>query len=830
MVGKLVNIPIFGFHLSISRIMPSSLLPSCLRILLVGLLFLSSHLLIAQKDCTFSGKVTDSQTGKPMKGATITLGLTNTGILTDSLGKFMVRTACGENTVRVSFIGYIAYNNRLTLKGNEELNVELQDITAQLQEVVISSQAAVRNTETPSLGVNVLSLRAIQKLPPAAGEVDILRSLQMLPGVSSVGEGSNGINVRGGAVDQNLIYLDNMPIFNPTHLLGLFSLFPTDAIREMDIYKGSIPARYGGRTSSVLDVKMTEPSTESFSFKGGIGMISNRANLEIPLIHDKLSILLSGRFSDNEYMVNLYNSLFIDTRVDPPIPNNHASFYDFAGKILYKPTEKDNITFSSYLGSDKYEVDSLFAIAGSLAKKSNIQYGHQNFSLRWNHFFKPGLNFNLIGVSSQYATKTGVPDGTAALDLTTQINYKNVKAELTYIPSKKLRFNTGLSVIRYDIQPANLIPAPGSIITQVLLQHQQSYESAAFASVEYELSDKLLIDGGFRYVQYMNIGPYNQPIYSDNSPKALYSINDTLRLGSGAIESSYGKLEPRLAIRYKLDDQYSLKAGYNRMNQFIQILTNNTTPLPNARWQTANRYIPPQESDLYSLGFFHDSKQSFWEYSVEVYYRDQRHLFDYVSGADLQINTAIETQLISGKGRSYGLEFLLSKKKGVMTGWMSYTYARSLEQVTGDFPAVQQLNGGAWFPSSVDKPHSLNLALNFQAEKHNILSFTFQYNTGRPYTAPVSFYTVGKEFIPVYLDRNNDRISDYHRLDFSWTLKPNLHPKHWESSWVFAVYNLYGRQNAYSYFFKPNGYGFRAYYLSVFSGPIASLTYNVAFK
>jgi len=652
----------------------------------------------------------------------------------------------------------------------------------------------------------------------------------MLPGVSSVGEGANGINVRGGSVDQNLILIDNMPIFNPTHLLGLFSLFPTDAIREMEIYKGSIPAKYGGRASSVLDVKMVEPSTDEWKFKGGIGMISERATIEGPLIKDKLSLLVSTRASYNEYLVKLYNSLFVVPGADTPLPNNHATFYDAAIKLLYKPTEKDNITFSSYIGHDQYTVDSLFSIQGILENQAVIQYGHLSFALRWNHYFNPNLNFNLLGVSSRYSTSTTVTDSTAGLDLTTAFLYRQVKAELTYIPVPKHRLNMGVSIVMNDIQPGTLTPAAQSVITPVTLQAQHSMENALYVSDEYEISKKLLFEGGLRFVEYLNFGPYAEPIYASGEPKELYSITDTAQIKSGAVESSYGRVEPRLALRYKIDEKNSVKLGYNRMNQFIQILSNNTTPLPNARWQTSNRYIPPQESDLYTLGFFHDSRESFWEYSIETYYRAQRHLIDYTNGADLTINPAVETQLLSGEGRAYGVEFLLSKKKGVMTGWMSYTYARSLEKITGDFPAIQQLNGGNWFPSSVDKPHSLNIAMNFQTERHNILSLTFVYNTGRPFTSPVSFYQVGREFVPVFTDRNNDRISDYHRLDFSWTIKPTMKQSKWESSWVFAVYNLYGHKNAYSYFFKPNGYGINTYELSVFPSPIASLTYNVTFK
>jgi hypothetical protein len=794
-----------------------------------ALLFLVPFALLAQTNCVINGLVKDLETGLPLDNAVVFFDGKKTTITTDSTGKFYFNVSCGEHTVRVSYVGYVPYSNLMEVNGPMNLDIRLQNKTTQLEEVIVTSQGSVRTTETPALGVNLLSMKAVQKMPPAAGEVDILRGMQMLPGVSSVGEGANGINVRGGNVDQNLIYLDNMPIFNPTHMLGLFSLFPTDAIREMDIYKGSMPARYGGRTSAVLDVKMTEPSTDAFKLKGGIGLISNRLNMEIPLIKEKLSLLTSARLSYNEYLIRFYNTAFKSIGAKP-IPNNHANFYDLVNKISYKPTEKDNITFSSYLSNDQYSVDSLFEIAGALAKKATINYGHQNFALRWNHYFNTKLNFNLLAVSARYATKTSVADESAALNLNTEILYKNLKAEVTYIPSAKQRINAGISAIRYDIQAGNLIPPAGSIISTVKVQPQQAYELAAFVADEYEISDKILFEAGLRLEQYFNMGAYNVPLYAENVPKSKESVTSTLALGASDVEQSFTRLEPRLALRYKVNDKNSFKLGYNRTNQFLQILGNNTTPLPNARWQLSNRYIAPQQSDLMTIGYFNDSKERFWEYSLELYYRQQKNIVDYTNSADLQINTQIETQLLRGSAKSYGIEFLLSKKKGVMTGWLSYTYSRALQQVLGDFPAKQQLNDGNWFPASIDKPHALNIVTNFQTERHMSVSFTFVYSTGRPFTAPVSFYRVKNDFIPVYTDRNNDRISDYHRLDFAWTILPAVKKQRYNSNWVFTIYNLYGRQNAYSYFFKPNGFGVKPYKLSIFSAPLVSLTYNMTFE
>jgi CarboxypepD_reg-like domain/TonB-dependent Receptor Plug Domain len=803
-----------------------------LRGYLLLLSILIQPLLHAQTLCYINVQVSDEQSGKPLTGALLVLDGRETGVESDAQGQVKMPVTCdAEHTVSFKFIGYKPYSKRLKVSGDTPLSVEMSNIATQLEEVVITSQSAVRTMETPALGVSMLSIKAVQKLPPAAGEVDILRSLQMLPGISAVGEGANGVNIRGGFVDQNLILLDNMPIFNPTHLLGLFSLFPTDAIREMQIYKGSIPARYGGKTAGVLDVKLIEPDLEDFKIKGGAGLISNRIQAEIPIIKEKLALMTSARFSFNEYLINFYNNVFVTSPTQKRLPNNKPKFYDFANKILWRPNQKDNITFTSYLSYDSYRVDSLFGIANVVPRQATLDYGHQNFSVKWNHYFSDKLNFNLLAVSSKYSSNTSAREVRTGFDFDTELDYRNVKAEITYAPSPRQRINIGTTVTQMGINPADLVPTLGSSVSTIHLQKEKSWEAALFVSDEYELSKKLLVEVGLRYVNYWNLGPYSLPTYASDAPKSLNSIVDTLFIGQNAVESHYARFEPRIGLRYKLSEGQSIKMGYNRMNQFLQMVANNSTPLPNARWKTANRYIKPAQSDLVSVGYFHDSKSRIWEWSVEGYYRWQRDIFDYLNGADLSTNPFVETQLLRGSAKAYGAELLINKKKGVMTGWLSYTYARSFEQITGDIPDLQKLNDGDWFRTAVDKPHTLNMLLNFQTERHNAVSFTFVYSTGRPYTAPVSFYKSGFNILPVYTDRNNARISDYHRLDFSWTItNPSMKQRRWEGSWIVTIYNLYGRKNAFSYFFNPKLASFKPFKVSVFPIPLFSLTYNFKFE
>jgi hypothetical protein len=795
------------------------------------LCFCAATVLPAQNRCYVHLSIIDAQTQEPLEGVSLKIDGRPTQLFTDSAGLVRILVTCEPHNVRLTYVGYKPYTRKLDCKGDVLTAIQLDNINTQMEEVVITSQGSVRNIETPALGVNILSMRAVQKISPAAGEVDILRSLQTLPGISSVGEGANGINIRGGSVEQNLILLDNMPIYNPTHLLGLFSLFPNDAIREMQIYKGSVPARYGGRTAGVLDVKMSEPSTEKFKILGGAGLISNRFHVEIPIKKDKIAWMTSARFSYTNYLIQLYNRTLVGTFSKKRIPDANPIFFDLANKVIWRVSERDHISLVNYISYDSYNIDTLFSIAGITPRQANMEYGHNNFAARWNHYFSDQLNLNVLAVRSHYFTSTAAMEVQSGFDYNTRLNNNNGKAEITYLPSARTRINAGLTIGRYDIRPANLTPKPGSTVRFVDLPREQAWETALFASGEYDLNQHILVETGLRYVNYWNMGPFSLPVFSQDEPKSVSSVTGTLSGNTGDVESFFGRLEPRVAVRIKLDANKAIKLGYNRMNQFLQQIANSATPLPNVRWKTANRYVPPNQSDLVSAGYFHDTPNRMYEWSLEGYYRWQNAIFDYSNGAELNINPLLETQLLKGKARAYGTELFVNKKKGVMTGWMSYTYARSFQKITGDFPALQQLNDGEWFRSNIDKPHTINILLTFQTEKHNAASFTFVYSTGRPYTAPVSFFPTGSIVVPVYTDRNNARISDYHRLDFSWTItNPSMKDRRWEGSWIVTLYNIYGRKNAYSYFFNPNLAYFRPSKVSVFPTPIFSITYNFKFE
>lgn len=779
-----------------------------------------------------TGKVTDAATGNGLHGASVFIDRPNGTLQTDSSGLFSIRLPKGKFPVKISMVGYNTTTFLVDLDTDTQVDIPMVSYENQLEQVVIMSRKEGASIATPSLGVNILSLQSVKRLPAMGGEVDIIRSLQALPGVTAVGESANGINIRGANVDQSIIYFEDMPIVNPTHMLGLFSVLATDAIREFQIYKGGLPARYGGRSAAVLDIKMTNPSTEKFKMVGGVGLVSNRLTMEIPVVKEKLSILTSGRLAHSKYLIKLYNGTFRDGEFDRPLPDNNAGFYDLANKIYYRPNEKHVLSLSNYISNDSYEVDSLFGVQNLVAERTSLQYRHENYALHWNYFITPVAVLKTTATHCDYSTLTRLLDEDKGAELGAGILYRQLKSEFSWLYSERHRLDAGLSALHYTVRPGQLDPkGDASNIVPIHLADERSLELAAFVSEEYSITSRLLVEAGLRYAHYRNLGPAQLSLYLPGEPKSEATIIDTLTIPKGQAESTYGGLEPRLVLRYKLNELSSIKAGYNRNRQFIHLLSNTVTPLPSARWKTSNRYIEPQKSDFFSFGYFRDTRRRFWEFSAELYYRKIDNFLDFVNSADLQLNPAVETQLIAGKSKAYGLELMVSKKKGALTGWINYTWSRALQQIRGEYPEIQQINEGAWFPSYIDKPHTVNCVVDLRSDDHNSLSFTFTYSTGRPFTAPIGVVRNGEGFSPIYLERNNARISDYHRLDIAWTISnPSMRKKRFQTDWILAVYNVYARKNAYSYFFKPVSSGVRPYKLSVFPKPIFSVTCNFKFQ
>ncbi|MBL0302083.1 MAG: TonB-dependent receptor [Cytophagaceae bacterium] len=762
-----------------------------------------------------TGVVRDSYSGKPLAGVNISVNSKkNLGSSTDSSGRFHLFFPKGNYSFRFSSIGYSLQNFEITIEKDTTLDIRLKDESKQLDEVVISATSNTQLTRSPSIGVTYLNIKGIKKLPAMLGEVDLLRSIQTLPGVSSVGEGANGINIRGGNVDQNFVLVDEAPIFNPTHLFGLFSVLTTDAIRNLELYKGGIPARFGGRVASVLDIKMIEANTDSISFQGGIGPISNKFLAEIPLIKNKLSLLSASRFSFNDFWFRIFAPV--------KMKNTRANFLDLTNKLFFKINSRNSLSVSTYFSKDYYRMDSLFSLRGVIAKQTAFNYGQNNISLKWNKYVSEKLNFELSTVHSLYKTRTQSPDSVNAFVLDNYIKYQGVKFMVGISPGKNQIINAGINAVFYEIMPGELNKEIESAVNPLLLDKEKAAELSAFLEEEWTLSPRLAVRLGVRGVEYRLLGPAKVREYSADfqpSNNTLLSVN-TL---NGTVNRFFN-FEPRASVKIQLSENENLKIGYNRMGQFLQLISNNTTPLPTARWKLSDNNIKPQISNFISAGYFRELSNGIWEASAEMYFRHTKNVFDYVSGADLQLNPAIETQLVAGKARSYGLELMFTKRRGRNTGWLGYTYSRTFQKsYNGSF-------GNDWYPSFYDRPHALNFTLNTVSNEHNAVGLVFTVNSGRPFTSPTGTYVLNQQSFPLYSKRNNDRLPVYHRLDFSWTItNPGMKVRRYEDNWVFAVYNLYGRKNVYSIYFKNADAGIKAYSLGVFSAPIISLTYNFKF-
>ncbi len=776
----------------------------------------------AQNTYRLEGVVVDSVTREPLPGATINVNFGDLSLLTDKNGRFNFNFGKREIVVVVRFVGYKPWRKTINGATESKITIALAEVANDLEEIIISSKSQTSAVKRPILGVNSLSIKTLNKLPSALGEIDILRGLQMLPGVTSVGEAANGVNIRGGTTDQNLMLLDDAPIFNPTHMFGLFSAFPSEAVSSFDLYKGNVPARFGGRAAAVLDVSLSQPSLDKFKMQGGVSLVSNRLKIEAPIVKDKLGIMISGRGAFNDFLLPLASK-----RLD----NIKAKFGDAGSKLFYRMNNKNTFTLSSYYSKDFFQTEVLGTINDINSVNTQYDYQTLNNTLNWFYAVNSNLNIQTKVITSDYTPLTILPELNSdnKVKIKSGVQYRQVKSNLNYSRDKH-KFEAGLDVIKYRINPGELLPGSNTELRTIKTQIENAVEMAAYIEDEIDFSDKFTLSGGLRYSYFMNMGPSVARIYAPGLPKDEISLIDTVSYGRNKVISSYGGLEPRLGLRYELMKGKSLKLGYNLMRQYLQVITNTTTPLPTSRWKTSDLYIKPQVSSLYTLGYFQDMKESIYEFSVETYFRWTRNIVDYKPGADFLLQEFPETQLLQGLNKSYGLEFMISKKKGEMTGWLNYTYSRSLNKVSEGPEVTQQVNLGNWYNANYDRPHSFNATMVLNQGKHHDFSFNFSYSTGRPYTLPEGFILYQDRTYPFYAERNNARIPDYHRLDFAWNIyNPSMKNKRWKGNWTFTVYNLYGRKNAYSIFLRTQGTAIKANKLTVFGAPIVSLSYNFRF-
>jgi hypothetical protein len=767
--------------------------------------------------------VTDSLTNQKLSGATVSINYGESNNITDKNGTVSFSVKPGNKIITVKYVGYKPFRVSLPIYSDIKLNVSLIEVSQDLEDLIISSKNISGSIKRPILGVNSLNIKSLQRIPTAMGEVDILRGLQMLPGVTSVGEAANGVNIRGGTTDQNLLLLDDAPIFNPTHMFGLFSAFPSEAVSSFDLYKGNVPSRFGGRAAAVLDVSLSQPSLTRFSMQGGISFVSNRIKLDIPIIKDKLGIMISGRGAFNDFLFPI---------ISDKLSNIKAKFGDGAIKVFYKANSKNTISYSGYYSKDLFQTAILGSIGDINSTSTKYDYETLNHSLNWFKSISNNLNIQTKLIFSDYVPITLLPEINSdnVVKIKSGIDYKQLKSNINY--SKGIhKIESGFDVIHYSINPGELLPGTSLTVKPTMLNPENAYELGLYVEDELEINSKLTISGGLRYSQFLNMGPSTVNVYNPNLPIDINFVTETKTFEKGQIVKSYGGFEPRFGLKYSLDKNKSLKLGYNLMRQYLQVITNTTTPLPTSRWKTSDEFIKPQIGSLYTVGYGQNFNQNIYEISVETYLRNTKNILDYKPGADFLLSPYPEISLLSGINKSYGLELMVSKKKGEMTGWLNYTYSKSLNKVDNGPEVDQKINLGDWYASNYDRPHSVNASMIIAQGKHHDFSFNFTYSTGRPFTTPNGYILYQDKTYPFYDKRNNDRIPDYHRLDFAWNIyNPSLKEKKWKGNWTFTVYNLYGRKNAYSIFLRTQGTAVKAYKLTVFGAPIISLSYNFKFN
>lgn len=779
---------------------------------------LFSVMLMAQEKYSISGTIKDASNGETLYGATIFLKNTTIGATTNGYGFYSITAQKGTYTLVISYMGYNDMVQEIILEDDQKLNFEISESSTELDEVVVIAEETERiSIKNPQMSVSKLNVSTIKQMPVVMGEVDIIKSIQMLPGVTNNGEGSSGFNVRGGAVDQNLVLLDEAIIYNTSHLFGFFSVFNADAIKNIRLYKGGIPARFGGRVSSVLDIHQKDGNSKKFGLTGGIGTISSRLAAEGPMLNKKGSFLVAGRGS--------YAHLFLKMAGE----KNSAYFYDLNLKGNYELNKNNKLFLSGYFGRDVF----------SFSESFGASYGNTSGNLRWNHIFNEKLfsNLSLIYSKYDYQLELSFFDFDWIADI---VNY-NLKYDLKYYASDAFKLDFGVSGISYDFNPGEIKPTTEeSAVNYLRLDQKRAVEGGVYVTAEHKLTDKLTAQYGLRYSMFSRLGGQAMSNYQNNQPivynNALGIYEEGIEIGETDYKKSesiksYGNFEPRLALSYQLSESSSVKAGYSRVAQYIHLLSNTTNVTPLDVWTPSGKYIKPQVSDQYAVGYFRNFKDNTFSLEVEAYYKTVDDRIDYVDGSNLIGQNTIETEILNGESRAYGLEFMLRKDKGDFTGWVAYTLSKSEQRTLGGIAGGTGINNGDWYNTPQDRTHDISVTGAYKLNEKWSFGANLVFQTGRPVTYPNGQYEYEGQSIASYSNRNADRLSAYHRLDISATFKPNRKPnKRWKGEWVFGIYNVYNRKNAASVSFGQNTEtGANEATRTAIFGIVPSATYNFKF-
>ncbi len=787
------------------------------KIILLFLLLIVTLSSFSQDKFTLSGTISDSKNKETLIGVNLYIVEAKASLTTNEYGFYSISLPSGAYTVSISSLGFQEMEEKIVLSQNIKKNFLLSESSQQLEEVVITENKKRAEIRKPEMSVNKLSIQTIKQMPVVLGEVDILKSILTLPGVTNAGEGQSGFNVRGGSADQNLVLLDEATIYNSSHLFGLFSIFNADAIKDLKLYKGGIPARFGGRLSSVLDIYQKEGNKNGFHMSGGLGLISSRLLAEGPINKGKGSYLVAARGS--------YAHLFLKLINNP----NTAYFYDLNTKLSYELNQKDKLFLSGYFGRDVF----------SISKDFVNTYGNTIVNLRWNHLFSDKLFSNLSLIYNDYYY--GLKLNFVGFNYSSGIQNFNIKYDFKHYLSDKIKLSYGVNVQYYNFNPGKIVPInSNSSINEKQLAKKFAFEPDFYFDIEQKVTANFSINYGLRYSLFYRIGQQTLNTYENN--QAVTWNNDfkiyekatptgTRYYGNNELIASFDNLEPRIAMSYSFNDNQSIKASYNRMTQYLHLISNTQSPTPLDVWTPSDNFLKPQILDQVAIAYFQNFNNDKYTLEVETFYKKIKNRLDYIDGADLIANEAIEQVVLSGKARAYGLEFLFRKNQGKFTGWISYTLARTEQQTQGRTAQEFGINNGNWYKTGYDKTHNLTIVSNYELNKKWKFGSIFTVQSGQPLTYPNGKYQYQGILVPSYGLRNENHLPTYHHLDISATYTPKSEKKkRWQSEWVFSIYNLYSRKNAASISFRQNedtGMN-EAVKLSIF-GIVPSVNYNFKF-
>ncbi len=759
-----------------------------------------------------TGSIRDAATGEPVIGTAVFVENPVVGVATDQFGYYAITLPKGRHTLQIKSVGMKSTQRQVMLYSNGRLDIELlQDITP-LKEVVVESEKDAHVMKL-QMGMEKLDIKTMKQLPLILGETDIMKVVLTLPGVQTVGEGTVGLNVRGGATNQNLILFNDAVVYNPSHLFGFFSTFNPDVLKNVELYKSGITAEYGGRLSSVLDVHTREGNAKKLSGSGGISPVTGRFTLEGPIGNEKTTFIVGARSTYSNWLLRQLN--------DDELKNSKASFYDITASVTHTLNENNSFYLSGYFSRDYFK----------LSSDTAYHYSDRNAAFKWKHVFSPKLYGVLTAAYSQYTYSIDADNNPVnAFNMDFGVRQLNGRADFNYFLSSKHTLTGGISTTRYDLSPGNIQPkGQESLVAADVLEGEQGLESALYIGDNFEVTPKLSLYAGLRYSFYQYLGAKDVYLYAPGGPREKSTLTDTLHYGNGKTIAHYSGAEPRFSARYAFSNSTSIKLSYNRMRQYIQMLSNTTAITPTDIWKLSDSYLTPQYGDQFSVGLYRNLRGNLIELTLEGYYKITQNTFDYKNGAVLLLNHHLETDILAARGKAYGVEFMIKKSAGKLNGWISYTYSRSFLRTDGIYSS-EIVNHGKYYPSSYDKPHAVNFISNYKFSRRFNFSLNVVYSTGRPITLPEVRYTVDGTERVYYSDRNQYRIPDYFRTDISINVEGNHKVRKLaHSSWTFAVYNLTSRANAYSVFFVSQNGEIKGYKLSIFARAIPTITYNFKF-